>query len=90
MRRHKDILADYMEIHRPVIIELFCPIPDCRDVVYQGIEPDVGDVLRIERQFDSPGQAGFWSGNTKIVNGFLEEFQYLLLTERRNNEGIIL
>ena len=85
-----DILTDQMEICRPVLIEklaaiAICVITDTGDVVGQCIQPYIGNMLGIEINRNSPGEAG--AGYTQILKTRLKEVIYhLVLTGYRLNE----
>ena len=52
----KNVLADQVIGGRPPLLERFVvlPVADAGDVVDQRVEPDVADVVAVERKFDSP------------------------------------
>ncbi len=53
----RDVHTDYMHISRPVTLKHCCVIwkADSGQVVGQGIEPHIDDVLRVARERDAPG-----------------------------------
>ena len=54
----RDLLADQVVVNRPPVPEPFVvlAVADGRDVVHQGFEPDVRDVLRVPRDRNDPAQ----------------------------------
>src|SRR5258707_12397595 len=67
----RDVLANYMRISRPVTLKHGRVIwkADGGQVVGQGIEPDINDVIRITREWHSPGllEPGHASRDGKIA-----------------------
>ena len=59
-----DVLADQVVVGRPPLLEALGvgAEADRREVVGQGVEPDVGHVARVPRQRDAPRQAGAADG----------------------------
>ena len=55
----RDILADHMRIGGPEFCarRIFVGIAGCGDVVRQGIDPDIHDMLRIARHQHTPGES---------------------------------
>ena len=54
--RRKNILADQVMGILPVFfkIRLIFPVADRGDVVDQSVEPDIADIILVERQLNSP------------------------------------
>ena len=55
----EDILPDKMDIGRPESICQWFPgrrYSNAETVIHQRVEPDIGDVVIVERQFDAPGE----------------------------------
>ena len=40
--------------------------PGKTDIVRQGVEPDIGHIVTVKGQLDSPGQAAFWPGDAQV------------------------
>ncbi len=93
MGGNQDVLADdvdrpigpdFREIRQSGIVG--CAVSDKRDIVDQRVEPDVRDVIVVERQLDAPLQAFFGAGNAEIEAGIpLERVQELGFTEGREH-----
>ena len=68
-----DLLADEMHVCGPVFAELFLvmQIADRRKVVRKRVEPDVDDVLRVERHGDAPVERG--ARNAEVLKPLLNE-----------------
>src|SRR5271165_3466596 len=70
--RHKDILADNMGSAGPKFAKirqarvLIGEVAGKGDIVQEGIEPDISDVVRIKRELDTPGQPLRGPGNAQI------------------------
>ena len=77
-----DVLADKMQVCRPVFLEQIAALPvtfitDSGDVVGEGIQPYIGDMLRIEAYRDSPGKGG--PGHTEILQSRKQEVVHHLI-----------
>ena len=59
----------------------FRQITWCSNVVYQGIKPDIADIVTIEWQLYAPLQPGFWSGNAEIAQRLLQEAEVSFLRD---------
>ncbi len=72
-----NVFADDMHITGPVFLEQGVigmatgVIPQCGDIVGQGIQPDINHMFRIKFHRNTPGKAG--SGNAQIRQPWLEE-----------------
>jgi hypothetical protein len=86
--RRENVLADEVEIGRPPPAEsrIVGPITGNGDVIHQCIEPDIGDVVSVEREFDAPGQARLRTRNRKVFQGLLEKPQDFVAARARFNE----
>ncbi len=51
------------------------------DVIREGIEPDVGDKRRVERQLDAPVEPRFWPRDAKVAADFLRGIDQLRLAK---------
>ena len=73
-----DLLADQMHVRRPELGEFFpvVQIAGRRDIVGQGIEPDVDDVLPVKRHRNPPVERG--PGNAEIFETLLNEIDHLV------------
>ena len=57
------------------------------DVIHQRIKPDVGDVIRVERQRDAPGKTCGRPGNAEVFESVvLEKAQHFVATIGRLDE----
>ena len=66
----ENVFPNEMNISRPKVMAnrfLTRQIFQRRNVIDQRVEPDVGDVVRIEGEFDAPGKSGFWSGDRQVA-----------------------
>ena len=81
--RGEDILADQLHLRGPAAREvlLIAAIADGADVVHEGVEPDIADVLVVERQVNAPRQAAFRAGNAKVLERLAQEAQRLVAAE---------
>ena len=54
----RDVLADHVHARRPEPAEslFISAITDSRDVVEQGVKPDVDRLVGVERHLDAPGK----------------------------------
>jgi hypothetical protein len=62
--RRQDVFADQMDVRRPESQTgrpAVRKILERRDVIDERVEPDIGDVLLVEGQFDAPREPGFRS-----------------------------
>src|SRR6185312_16816918 len=58
------------------------------DVIYQGVEPDVGDVIFIEGNRDAPVQTRRWAADAQIFEGVIfEKAKDFVATMGGLNEG---
>src|SRR5207244_4734570 len=60
------------------------------DVVREGVEPDVGDELVVERQLDSPIESRFWSRDAKITAQLLDRIAQFGLPKIGNDGGFAI
>ena len=58
-------------------------VAQAREVVEQGVEPDVGDVAVVEGQGDAPIHAALGPGDAQVLQGLLEKSQHLVLVAFR-------
>ena len=84
----QDVLSDEMgavgpERREPVIV---CCISGRGDVVDEGVEPDVGDIIGIERDLDPPAQAAFGTADAEVLQGLSEKSQHLVTARLRSDE----
>ena len=87
----ENILGDEMLADRPEAVESFpIGVIDAGQVIDQGIEPDIGDVVFVERQRNPPLQAAFGPGDAKVLQGFLQKSQHLVAVTLRADEVRIL
>ena len=78
--RLQDVLGDQVLSVRPELLE---PVPvgilKRRDVVDQGVEPDVRHVVFVERQGDAPVQPGARPRDAQVVQRILEQGERFVL-----------
>ena len=85
-----DILTDQMKVCRPVFLKQLsvvsvAVVAKTGDVVCQGIQPYIGNVLRIEGNRNSPGKGG--SGYAQILQSRKQEVvHHLILSGYRLDE----
>ena len=85
-----DFLADQMHVGRPVFREpggrrrIRRSVTHGREVIRQGIEPDVHDMRGIVRHRNAPSERG--PADTQILESGLQEGHHLVPTNRRNQE----
>lgn len=78
-----------MEVGRPVFREFFRAVADRRNVVYEGVEPDIGYVVRVEGKLNAPFETLFRARNAKVVERLFEELLDLLCAEAREDEVFV-
>ena len=73
-----DFLTDEMHVRRPIFMEHFLvvEVADRREVVRECVEPDVDDVLRVERHGDAPVERG--ARDAQILQSLLDEGDHLV------------
>ena len=73
-----DVLADDVDVRRPERLEplLVAAVADRRDVVQQGVEPDVDRLLGVERDRDAPGEP--FAGDRDVLQTRLHEVDDLV------------
>ncbi len=79
VRRHHNILADHMVVHRPPPLKIGASVSNSRNVVDKGIKPHIGHTVRVKRKRDTPFQPGARARNTQIAEGILQKLEHLLL-----------
>ncbi len=86
----RNVLTDDMSIGRPVApLFIGCiRISNCRDVIRQGVNPDIHDVLFITRNRNTPVECR--ARNRKVFQTRLYEAHDLVATFRRHDEAGIL
>ena len=94
---HQDILADHLAIGGPESGKFrqsasrFRQIAGEGNVIDQGVKPDVGDEIRVKRQFNAPGKAFLGAGNAEVrVEGAFDRVEHLRLAEGGKDEGTAL
>ena len=67
----KDILSHYMMIRRPPSLLQGARGKVFRGgkIIYQGIKPDIGDIIRIKGEFYTPGKPLLGSGDAEVPKG---------------------
>ena len=72
VRGHQNVFADDVRVAGPEFLEIgqtrsvLSKVSGEGGVIHQRVEPDIGDVIPVEGEFDPPGQAGFRSGNAQV------------------------
>ena len=85
----EDVLSDQMVGGGPPCLELRVvrQITDGGDIVDERVEPDVGDIVRVERQFDAPRKARLRTADAEVAEFFAtEETERLLAAVLRHDE----
>ena len=86
MKAH-DVLADDVEVRRPVFAEFFAlriGITDGGDVIRQRVDPDIHHVLGIARHLDAPVECG--ARNRQILQAAAHEARDLVHALLRQHE----
>ncbi len=78
--RGEDVLADQVQVGRPVGAGLIARPAEAERavVVEQGVEPDVADVVFVERQRDPPAQARLGPADAEVAEGLAQEAEHLV------------
>src|SRR5271169_5239226 len=75
----------------PVLTPCGCKILGCRIIIYEGVEPDIGGIVLIEGERDSPCQPGLGPGNAQVAKRFRpQKPQHLVPACLGENEGLVL
>ena len=59
------------------------------EIIDEGVEPDVGDVLGVKGQLDAPGEPGFGAGNTEVARQSFDGIAQLRETEGGDDEVFV-
>src|ERR1700757_3692430 len=71
--RYENVLADDMGLAGPELVKirqariLVGEVAGKGDIVQKSVEPNIGHVIRIERELDAPRQSLLWPGNAEIA-----------------------
>ena len=85
-----DVLADKVQVGRPVFFIIFAAVPvgivaEAGDIVGQGVQPDIDDVLFVKRHGNPPRKRS--AGNAEILQSFQQEIiHHLVFTGNGLNE----
>ncbi len=85
----RDVLTDDVCIGRPIAPFLVrsVGIAECRDVVCQGVDPDIHDMLFVTRHWNAPIEGR--ARNRQVLQARLDEAHDLVAAFRRHNEARI-
>jgi hypothetical protein len=56
-------------------------VTDSGDIIYESVEPDIADIIAVKGQFDSPGEAGFWTAYAEISEFLTQETECFIGSE---------
>ena len=86
--RGKDILADQVMCLFPVFFEtrLIFAVADRGNIIDERIEPDIADIILVERQFDPPCKTRFRTRDAEIFERFLQEAERFICAVCGQNE----
>ncbi len=84
----QNVFADQMTAYGPPFLELFVvlAVADAGNIVDQCVKPDITDVVAVERQFDSPGEAGFRTRDAEVAERLVQEAERFIGPEQRHDE----
>ncbi len=86
-----DILADHVNIRRPVPLEqgiVIRTVTECRDVIEQSVEPDVDRLFLVERHRDAPAET--LAGDRNVLQAGLDKIENFIPAAFRLDETRIL
>ena len=92
MRWNQDILADDMSLAGPELVKIgqarivLRQVAGKGNIVQERVEPDERDIARVEREFDTPGQSPFWSGNAEVAGKPIDRVNQLVPTQTGDDE----
>ena len=87
----QDVFGDHVLGHGPVVREQRPVRPaDAGEVVDEGVEPDVGDEIRVKGQGDAPGEAAGGPGDAQVFQRLLQKGQHLVAVALRRDELRVL
>ena len=77
--RFEYILGYYVLDSRPEFIKWFTVrISEWRDVVQKGVEPNIGDVIAVKGQLNTPFQARLGPGDAQVAQRLPQKTQHLI------------
>ena len=66
-------------------------VAQSRQIIDQGVKPDIGHVVFIKGQGNAPGQAGLGPGNTQVLQGFFKKGKHFVAVAFGTDEiGVFL